>query len=475
MKTLLYKTIICLSLVLIASCQEDFLDEPAPTDEISSNIIFGSRTGADAFISGILRRFRAVYTNNHDAGGMNSIYFARVVKGNDFIQTGWFRRDYENMNREPAYGRTRFTWNFSYDLIKQANTLIQGVEASAKLSDEDQKQLIAQGRAIRAFFYFQLAMEFQHTYDYDKTLPAPPIYTAPSSEGKGMSTLEDMYELIVEDLTYATANLTTARLSKSYVNDQVAYGLLARVYQTMHNWPEAEKAAKKAYGGASPSSILNKDYAKSGFSKISDTEWIWGAEQSTDQSNYYLGAPHAQTDHNKDSYKATWVNDDFVQLFSDTDIRHTFEHIHKVEIDHFKYWVTSKFLFLFNADNPYMRIPEMLLIEAEAKYHNGDIAGSQDLLFALQSNRDAMAVKSNNTGKALLDEILVERRKELYGEIGVEWFDAKRYRQGIPRTGNARLKGAASLVADDKRFFLKIPQSEIDANDEIGPDVNRGR
>jgi hypothetical protein len=59
-------------------------------------------------------------------------------------------------------------------------------------------------------------------------------------------------------------------------------------------------------------------------------------------------------------------------------------------------------------------------------------------------------VKSNNT--ALLEEILVER-KELYLEIGVEWFDAKRLRRGITRTGNQRVKGAASLTADDKRFF----------------------
>jgi sugar-specific transcriptional regulator TrmB len=91
----------------------------------------------------------------------------------------------------------------------------------------------------------------------------------------------------------------------------------------------------------------------------------------------------------------------------------------------------------------------------------------------LQNNRDVKAVKSNNTG-ALLEEILVERRKELYLEIGVEWFDAKRLRRGITRTGNQRVKGAASLTADDKRFFLKI-QAEIDANDLIDESVNADR
>ena len=263
-------------------------------------------------------------------------------------------------------------------------------------------------------------------------------------------------------------------MSKSYVNDRVAYRILARVYQTMHRWTEVEVAARKAYGGGSPSSVLNGDYGN-GFGKISNSEWIWGAEQSTDQSNYYWGAPHAQTDHDNVSYRNTWVNDDFVQLFSDTDIRNTFKNIHNVQIIDFRYWVTTKFNFTFDADNPYIRTPEMLLVEAEAEYHNGDISGSQDLLFALQSNRDSNAVKSGNTGQSLLNEILVERRKELYGEIGVEWFDAKRYRKEILRTGNARLKANASLNADDKRFFLKIPQSEIDSNDKINDDVNKDR
>jgi hypothetical protein len=39
------------------------------------------------------------------------------------------------------------------------------------------------------------------------------------------------------------------------------------------------------------------------------------------------------------------------------------------------------------------------------------------IYYILQNNRDVKAVKSNNTGAALLEEILVERRKELYLEI----------------------------------------------------------
>ncbi|MEJ7680500.1 MAG: hypothetical protein WKG06_22140 [Segetibacter sp.] len=34
------------------------------------------------------------------------------------------------------------------------------------------------------------------------------------------------------------------------------------------------------------------------------------------------------------------------------------------------------------------------------------------------------AIPSGNTGQALINEILLERRKELYGELGIDWQDA---------------------------------------------------
>lgn len=472
-KIVLKLSIVYFIAITAVSCGEDYLNDPVPTDAVTSDVIFGTRVGAEAFMSGMLRLLRAQYTDN-DSAGLNSIYYARVVKGNDVIQAAtWFRFDYANENREPTYRRTNFTWDFCYDVINQTNTFINGVEAS-ELSDIDKKELMAQGKALRAFFYFQLAMEFQHTYTYDPSLPAPPIYTELSLEGKPMSTLTEMYALIVSDLTTAVAGLTDARLGKSYINKAVANGMLARVYQTTGNWTGAEAAAKAAYGG-NPAAVLNAPSYKNGFNDIENIEWIWGTPQSDDQSNYYWGAPHSQADHYVLSYQGTFFNNDFVALFSPTDVRNMFENGYGVAATNFKHYITTKFAFTFDADNPIMRTAEMILVEAEAKYYNSDPAGAHNLLFALQKNRDASKVKSTNTGSALLEEILVERRKELYAEIGVEWFDAKRYRRGITRTGNHRVGSSANLLPDDKKFFLKIPQKEIDANDNIDDSVNANR
>ena len=83
------------------------------------------------------------------------------------------------------------------------------------------------------------------------------------------------------------------------------------------------------------------------------------------------------------------------------------------------------------------------------------------LLSLQQQNRDPNAVASGNTGDNLIEEILIERRKELYGEMGVEWFDAKRLRRGITRTGNHGVGSSANLLPDDKSFPPKFHKKKL--------------
>lgn len=172
---------------------------------------------------------------------------------------------------------------------------------------------------------------------------------------------------------------------------------------------------------------------------------------------------------------AFW-NKEFVSLFTPTDVRNTFVDLYKVGNGNQYYArASSKFTFDFSSDIPIIRFPEMLLIEIEAKARLGNESEASGLLLSLQKNRDPNASASGNSGNALIEEILVERRKELYGEMGVEWFDAKRLRRGITRTGNHRVGSSASLLPDDKKFFLKIPQKEIDTNSFIDESINSNR
>jgi len=121
----------------------------------------------------------------------------------------------------------------------------------------------------------------------------------------------------------------------------------------------------------------------------------------------------------------------------------------------------------FNESIIMMRVGEMYLVEAEAKARLGD-ATAKDILYELQLNRDPEAIKSANTGTALIAEILLERRKELYGELGIDWLDAKRLQAPLDRsTSNHEAPNDYVIPANDPVFILKIPQKEIDSNDFI--------
>ena len=116
-----------------------------------------------------------------------------------------------------------------------------------------------------------------------------------------------------------------------------------------------------------------------------------------------------------------------------------------------------------------MRSSEMYLIEAEAKVRLGDNAGAATVLSALIKTRDASYVTSTKTGTALLDEILLHRRIELWGE-GHRFLDLKRMNAPLNRNGANHIASVVLLydvAPGDVRWEFLIPRREINANTAI--------
>lgn len=126
---------------------------------------------------------------------------------------------------------------------------------------------------------------------------------------------------------------------------------------------------------------------------------------------------------------------------------------------------------------PYMRSAEMLLIEAEAACHNNDDATAQACLKELMAKRDP-SYNFTGSGQALLDEVKLQRRIELWGE-GFNWFDYKRWNEVIEyRTFNEDFDQMGSYpksaAAKYEPTFMNgwraaIPEKEFIYNDLADP------
>lgn len=140
----------------------------------------------------------------------------------------------------------------------------------------------------------------------------------------------------------------------------------------------------------------------------------------------------------------------------------------------YKFWCLDEY---GSTSFPYMRGAEMLLTEAEAAWHNSDVTTAQNCLTELNSKR-VEGYTCASSGDALLDEIKLSRRLELWGE-GHSWFDLKRW--NVPMSRRAWVAGDinsnnipttyAITVQPDAYHGWRyaIPRYEIQYNQAIRP------
>jgi hypothetical protein len=225
--------------------------------------------------------------------------------------------------------------------------------------------------------------------------------------------------------------------------------------------------------------MSNTDYL-GGFNNYSNGEWMWASRIVADQTNYF----YSFFAYMSNNYSSTAIRSTPKVMFSalynkitDTDIRKKlWDPTGKNTVDfplpastfnryayHPKKFKVAD-VNLSIGDVPYMRAAEMYLIEAEALARSGNNSGAADALYPLAINRDPSYVKSTKTGDALIEEIMTQRRVELWGE-GFRFYDLKRTNAALNHNGGnhnaAYTNGVMDVPAGDKRWVFLIPQDEI--------------
>jgi hypothetical protein len=111
-------------------------------------------------------------------------------------------------------------------------------------------------------------------------------------------------------------------------------------------------------------------------------------------------------------------------------------------------------------DYVYMRLEEMYLLNAEANARLGQDALAKDMLKQLLAKRITdISYVDALSGQALLNEIYLQTRIELWGE-GKSYLAMKRNKMAVTRGSNHLFEAGRTFAFDADELTFPIPQAE---------------
>ncbi|RYE36279.1 MAG: RagB/SusD family nutrient uptake outer membrane protein [Sphingobacteriaceae bacterium] len=482
--------------ITISSCKKEFL-ETVPTDQVAAASVFTTTTNAAAAMNGVYRLMYIQYADQGQ-GGESSVMIDMDMLGEDLVNptvgNSWFINMYRYVDtRNVSAAQTAFVYRYYYRLISNVNAIIEGIE-TATGTDAEKSAIRGEALTIRAYAHFKLVQLYAERYAAGgaNTQLGIPINITTAVQKLPRSTVAEVYTQINKDLDAAITNLSNApaRLNKSHINLSVAQGMKARVALTMQNYALAATLAVQARTNALPGGIglmSNTDYL-AGFNNLTNSEWMWGINQIADQGTFFYSFfAYMSVNFNSTNIRSNpkCINSSLYDQIATTDVRKNLwdptakNTAFAVPPSGTRFpYMNRKFLANSSSnsygDLPFMRLAEIYLIEAEANARQGKDADAQTALYTLAVKRNLSYVKSTNTGTNLINEIMLQRRSELWGE-GFRFTDLKRLNLPLNRNGANHVASVAvvfDIPIGDQRWQWLFPQDEINANNLIVQNPN---
>ena len=506
MKKILLATLVLVS-GLFYSCDKDFL-ETRPTDAYDESTVLSTTDNLLSVINGMHKNLYRQYNSTQSESGMGGMYILNEFLGEDLVSAysnGWFMAQHrwqDHRNKNGAWAK--HVYEFYYMLIANANKVLDYAD-DATGSDADRNVAKGQALAYRAFSYLNLIQYYAPRYDAStaSTQSGVPLLITYTAEPQPRATVADVYQQIDTDLTNAYTLLQNydRGSDKSQIYAITVQGLQARaalargIYEDARDYAKAARVAFEAAGGRlMTGSELADRTAKTtnGFNDITNVEWIWGSKIISDQTLYFY-AYHMYMAYNAGSTNVRTgpkrINSLLYANIASTDARSYLWEPNPTTAnfplpttaytrgDHMnrKFTISSPGTTVV-ADLLHMRLAEMYLIEAEARAHLGDATAAtvlNQLIVTRDPGYDATTYAAA-AGRTMLDEVLIQRRIELWGE-GFRFLDLKRLNLPLDRTGaNFDITVAEKMnePAGTNEWTFHFPQSEENANPFIKDNPN---
>ncbi|WP_226391073.1 RagB/SusD family nutrient uptake outer membrane protein [Penaeicola halotolerans] len=467
-----YKIFACSLAVMFASSCSDILD----TEPRQSISIDGALESPEVL--------RALLIDSYDdfqgLGRYGSAWLVQPeIMADNFtrnINRGTFGAQFNNTFGAHLSG----SWG-NYGTLLSLNVVIAG-------SDVLDDATIGEAYALRALCYHNL----MNNYAYNPTaLPADPdqnrggvplvteaVLDIADVTFPARAPINDVYQFMLDDIERAIPLLNNNG-SRARFTRAAAQALGARIALYAGNWTLAAQYAQDVIDSGIADLSAPADYA-SDWEEAVHPEAIWYLEYQTNENqgpneslqSIYISGPtalHPDYVGNGDFTPSAEI----ISLIQSNpnDVRNGIlkpqsgtgraNPIGRIEMHKFQGNQGNP-----NIDNiPVFRLSEMYLILAEALLESNNPVGAQQALQTLKRrNYNDPALLVTNTGAALLEEILDERRLELLGE-GHRFFDLKRRGRAIDKTA-ADLTGEL-IPFNDPRILSPLPGGDLNLNPNL--------
>ena len=472
MKKLLYGIIVA----LFCSGCSNFLEEYSQSQTVAKKVShFDELLLGDGYLPAVNKKYistdHAGFLNVLDddvttvPGGMAVHYWSGVMEQ----LFGYYAWQLE-VGRNPEgniLNDDSQTWLDFYRRISVTNIILKEIDelkVDSPAEENDRIRVKGECHFIRASLYFTLVNLYGKAYSKTSAstdLGVPLKLTEYIEHDKDKETqfqrasVAQIYDQIVKDLRASVEYLTQSPQPRPLhrASKEAAQLLLSRVYLYMQDWNNAATIAAQLLENDTRLHQMNEGDSAKIFLSENCSEVLF-SQGSMNLHNSMTGASGDFA-----------VSEELVELYDrKNDFRRYFFGTNPNSFAYKLQWKYDTTAIPHVSDIYTLRISEGYLNLAEAYAMQDNTEGANQYLKSLREKRIKGYVHTNYTGEKLINEIRLERRKELCFE-GHRWFDLRRYAVCEKYPHSQKIIHAFNVFDGNQNFWDRTDIYELPEND----------
>nr|WP_315085811.1 RagB/SusD family nutrient uptake outer membrane protein [uncultured Chryseobacterium sp.] len=444
-------TILAILLLQVSLSCEKILEVDVPENQIPTESVFETVQTAHAALAEL---YAGLWNSSPLAGNQTGRLLGSCTDDLTYYGTNSTTGLYDIFQNQQIDSNAAIStyWASAYRLVYVSNAILEGTEKSTTIPATEKQRIKGEALLVRSILFFYLQQIFG-----DIPYPTSTDYQINQSLSKIQSS--EVLTQLENDLNTSISLLTDAYRSTERIipNRKVAQLMLAKIYMLQSKWNNAETLLRTITQSSlyQPENDLSKVFTKSG----SHILWQLKPKNNGDATQevtayYFTGAAPS-------NYA---LSQNLVNIFTAADQRKN-QWMATVTVGQNTWYRAAKYKALTNNTSEFsvvFRLEEVYLLLAETLAQQDKIADALPYLNVTRQRATLSALVMPISKQSLLDEILLENRKEFFTEMGHRFLDLKRMN---------RLNDLLPIKTNWKSYhsFWPLPQKELLLNPNLNP------